>query len=168
MHSKLSILPTCIDNLFSDVCCHGSLFINCLSCCMRLAVIVTQGQSWLTLIEYFSGTRSICNAFADMYGAEGVASFERDESPRWQDINTGRGFAMALALTLRGRPGAFLQFLAPVCSTWVWACRASRGNLYTTCIRFQTSPPFPAVPGLFPGANTQRSRDMFVSFPDVL
>lgn len=56
-----------------------------------------------------------------------IMSYEYDDDCVNQDILSPSGFAFALALLLRARPGSVVWF-AIVCSTWVWVSRYSTGR----------------------------------------
>ncbi|CAE7735215.1 unnamed protein product [Symbiodinium necroappetens] len=87
---------------------------------------MTMPSLGLDAVEKYAGVKTIATAFRSMDLK--AASFEMNDDPVTEDIQSGLGFAYGLALTLRLFRNAGLNFEAPVCSTWVWVNRATSGR----------------------------------------
>ena len=87
------------------------------------------GERDLDVVELWSGVGSVVSA-ATRSGFEAVP-FDKfrtaGETENNEDILTESGFALALSLVLRLRPGGLL-IMAPVCSSWIFLCKHQTGR----------------------------------------
>jgi len=72
--------------------------------------------------EFFAGTKSLTNEFVRL--GYNMATFEKDDDPVHQDMNSPQGLLFALSLIRRTRRFGFCSW-APVCSSWVWVNRGT-------------------------------------------
>ena len=93
-----------------------------------LQVLTSAGHlpsTWdLDGVEYFSGVQSIVRGFNNK--GYHVVPYDIELDPG-MDMTSSLGFAHAVALALRVRPGGFVHF-APPCSSFVWVNRYTSGR----------------------------------------
>lgn len=93
------------------------------SCQLLLQIgSIPQGQHWINALELYAGVGAISAAFR----AAGLRSCQVDilYDEELHDLEGIKGLIYALCLLWRLAPGAIL-WMAPVCSSWLWCCRAS-------------------------------------------